>query len=319
MIKHILPFAGILISIFARSQTLELDTHKKKLSDFLKLETTLGSERLENKSQFISESGVAQPIQFRRKEKDIPDLIVYYFYFRNDSAIDYIRYEWDDSDSKEPEKRSKKTPKEINAFIDKYNDLFSQISKAFGKSESEGNLTDLSKIETGDFQKQDVWKPDDSTKIDLSIYLSSKYESNGPVSDVPAYRIRLYCYNLTKPKNESSLQKPDEKKVKELDSVLTVFMSHLKNDDLEKARLSLPSSAAGKVTNEQLEKLRQNIKFEDPLLVYFSGIQMALDGSSYLILQYKYASDNNHPPKELIKVIFNDKNEILGIQPSMRQ
>jgi hypothetical protein len=137
---------------------------------------------LVNKSSFISLPGVAQPLEFRRKEEAIPDLVAYYFYFTNDSTIDYILYEWDDENVKGHQEAVKKSSKETNAFIDKYKGLYRQISQTFGKSESDGSLTDLSKIETGGFNKGDVWKPDDSTKIDLSLVLSSKYETNGPVS-----------------------------------------------------------------------------------------------------------------------------------------
>ena len=44
--KHLLVFGYILISSFASSQTLELDTHNKKLAAFLRLEDSLGSVRL---------------------------------------------------------------------------------------------------------------------------------------------------------------------------------------------------------------------------------------------------------------------------------
>ncbi|HEV3327301.1 MAG TPA: hypothetical protein VG052_16915 [Puia sp.] len=46
MAKHLLVFGYILISSFAYSQTLELDTHNKKLAAFLRLEDSLGSVRL---------------------------------------------------------------------------------------------------------------------------------------------------------------------------------------------------------------------------------------------------------------------------------
>jgi biopolymer transport protein ExbD len=49
------------------------------------------------------------------------------------------------------------------------------------------------------------------------------------------------------------------------------------------------------------------------------GAQMGLDGSNYLMLQYKYKSDDNNPPKELIKATFDEKNKITGIQPVQRQ
>ncbi len=60
------------------------------------------------------------------------------------------------------------------------------------------------------------------------------------------------------------------------------------------------------------------MKLDERLAVYFSGIQTGLDGSQYIMLQYKYESDANNPPAVLIKVIFDGGNKILGIQPIKR-
>lgn len=194
-----------------------------------------------------------------------------------------------------------------------------QITQTFGKSESDGSLTDLSKIETGDFKKEDVWKPDDSTKIDLYTVLSGKYEKSGPVTINPTYRIRLYIYNLNKKTGITGLQKPDENKIRELDSVVKAFMFNLKNNDLGKARSALSPLIAGQVSDEQLAKLRQIVKLDQPIVVYFSGIQMGMDGSQMLMLQYKYEADNSSPPDVLIRVLFDEKGKILGIRSTKRQ
>jgi hypothetical protein len=318
MNRHILTIGLFLITSSAFSQMLELDIHKNRLADFLKIEQSLGSERLESKSNYISQKGVAQPIQFKRKQNGIPDLICYYFYFQNDSTIDYILYEWDEGNFEGNNENLKKSPKEINAFIDKYNGLYNQISQAYGESKSEGSLNDLSKIEEGDFKKEDIWKPNDSTEIKSYIVLSSKYEKKGAMTINPAYRIRLYVSSLNKKTSENGLTKPDENKIKMLDSVLKTFLSDLQNKNIAKAKSNLSSVLINKVTNEQLENLRQNIKFDKSLIIYFTGIQMGQDGASYIMLQYKYDSDNNSMPKEFIKVIFDGENKILGIQPMKR-
>jgi hypothetical protein len=317
--KHLLVFGYILLSSLAYSQTLELDTHKKKLAAFLRLEDSLGSMRLENNSSYISGPGVAQPVKFRRKEDGIPDLVVYYFYFTNDSSIDYILYEWDDEIDKGILDTVKKSSKEINAFIAKYKGLDQQITQTFGKSESDGSLTDLSKIETGDFKKEDVWKPDDSTKIDLYTVLSGKYEQHGAVTINPTYQIRLYIYNLNKKAAETGLQRLDENKIKELDSVVKAFMFNLKNNDPDKARSALSPLIAGQLSAEKLMTLRQNVKLDQPLVLYFSGIQMGMDGSKIPMLQYKYEADNSTPPDVLIRVLFDEKGKILGIRSTKRQ
>jgi len=310
----------ILIGSYTYSQPLELDTHHKKLADFLQLENSLGSLRLEDKSDHISEAGVAQPVEFRRKEKGIPDLLVYYFYFKKDSALDYILYEWDDENFNGRQENAQLSSTAINAFINKYKDLYSQVAQRFGKSDSTGSLTDLSKIKTGEFNREDIWKPDDSTKLDLYIVLSSKYEKNGPVTINPTYHIRLYINNLSKGGEGSGLEKPDENKVKQLDSVLQAFMSFLKSNELGQARSFLSDRIAGQVTDEQLTGLKQSIRLGDTLVVFFSGFQIGQDGSKYLMLQYKYATDKTSPPQEMMMgVLFDEKNKILIIQPMIRQ
>lgn len=314
MSRHFFTLGFFCISIWSYSQALELNIHKNKLSDFLKIENDLKSERVENNTTYVTPNGVAQPVLFKRKQTDLPDLIASYFYFQKDSSITHLLYEWDDKtvNGQNP----KKTSKEITSFIDKYKGLYNQISKTFGGSKSEGDLNDLSKIETGDFEKTDTWKPNDSTDIELYIILSSRYEKKGNTTINPTYRIRLDIRNRSN--SPGIFAKPDETKIKELDFVLKAFLKALQNKDFDKAKLNLSDLIISKVTNDQLETLRQNINFNDELIIFISGVQMGLDGSSYIMLQYKYKSDNSMPPKELIIVTFDEKNKITGLQPRKR-
>ena len=73
------------------------------------------------------------------------------------------------------------------------------------------------------------------------------------------------------------------------------------------------------VTDEQLKALISGIDFVRELELVYSGIQMAMNGKAFAMLQYKYNDDQNSPPKEMIKVIFDDKNKIVGIQPMKMQ
>ncbi len=198
MSKHFFTIGLLLIAISGSSQTLELDIQKNKLADFLKIENDLGSQKIENNSYHLLRNGVAQPIQFKRKEIGLPDLICYYFYLTKDSSIDYILYEWDDTNSKGNEENAKKTQEELKYFIDKYNELYSQIFGKFGESKSEGDLADLSKIETGNFRKKDIWNTDKNIQIELFTVLSSRYEKKGIATINPTYRIRLYIRNLNR-------------------------------------------------------------------------------------------------------------------------
>ena len=317
MNKYIVSVGLLLITISSFSQDLELNIHKNKLADFLKIEQLLGSERIENKSHYVSKTGIAQPIQFRRKQNGIPDLIVQYFYFQKDSTIDNIMYEWDETNFKE--ENASIPSYEIEAFINKSKELFNEISNKYGQSKSEGDLDDTSKIAKGDFEKTDTWNTVDSTGIELYTILSTKYLKEGATIITPTYRIRLSVQNLAEDETKDDILKPTENKIKELDSAFISFLSELNNKNIKKAKLYLSASIISTETNNQLESLRKNLRFDDSLTIYFTGVQIGLDGSNYLMLQYKYKRDSNMPPKDLIKVIFDKENKIVGIQPTKRK
>jgi len=57
------------------------------------------------------------------------------------------------------------------------------------------------------------------------------------------------------------------------------------------------------------------LNFERKMELIYSGVQVGLDGSIFTLLHYKYEDDTSEPPKELIKIIFDEKNKIVGIQP----
>jgi len=319
MNRHILTIGLLLIGISVFSQKLEFDIKKNKLSDFLLIESKLGDERLENRSRHILQKGLAQPVEFRHPQKGLPDLVAYYFYYEKDSTLDNVLYEWDDNNFNNYAEIPRKSTDEIKNFIDKYEELYNQITKAYGRSEnSSGNLNDTAKIETGDFAKHDTWNTIDSTRIELVEILSHKYEKRGAITTPRVYRIRLSISTLSKKENEKKLENPDEKKITELDLIFQSFLLNLKNKEFGQAKLNISSTIANSVTTEQLENLKRDFNLEDSLIVYFSGVQMDFNGSSYLMLQYKYKSDRKHPPGELIKVVFDDKNKILSVLPTKR-
>ena len=313
--RSILTIVFSAITVLTHSQTVELEIHKKKIRDFINVEQGLGSEKVENEATYVTQKGVAQPFLFKRKQTKLPDLIITYFFFDKDSSISSILYEWDDKtvNGQNPAK----TPKEINDFIDHYTNLSGQISKAFGNSKSKGDLKDTSKIKTGNFEKTELWEPNDSTEAELYMILSSRYEKKGNSTINPAYRIRLKIKNQGK--TEDPFGKPDESKIKQLDAIFKTFLSDLQNKNYDKAKLSLSDLIIKDVTNEQLEVLRQNIRFNDGLVTFMAGVQVGFDGTSYLQIQYKYKSDTTMPPKELMYVTFDDKNKIAGLQPVKRQ
>ena len=61
------------------------------------------------------------------------------------------------------------------------------------------------------------------------------------------------------------------------------------------------------------------VDFNNKLVQYFKGFQMTLTGENYLMLQYKYENEQSEIPKSIIKVIFDENNKILGIQPMKKE
>jgi hypothetical protein len=155
------------------------------------LENLYGGIKFEPDKEFISGPGIAQPLIFRHTESILPDLLIHYFYYKLDSTLAFILHEWDNINFKGNQENQRKTENEITAFIDRYNFIYDSIIQIYGKSHSEGDLTDRSKIATGNFEKIDVWKPNLNTEIELYMILSSYYKKTGPITINPTYRIRL--------------------------------------------------------------------------------------------------------------------------------
>jgi len=313
MHRQILTIGLLLMAFSTFSQTVELDIHANKLAHFLKNERNSGGERLERNSTYISGEATAQPMEFRHKGDILPDQVNYYFYFKKDSTIDYILYEWDSNKFLGFGEKPKKTQKQISAFIDKYKELYNQVFKIYGQGKSEGDFNDLSKIETGELRKTDTWNPNDSTEIELQTFLRSKYEVRGAAIYDRWYMIRLYVRNVAKAGPAMPL--PGEKKFKQLDSTFNTFLSDLRSKNMTKARSNFSTMVINNITEKQLEQLSQIIKLDQEIVVYFAGVYAGLDGTKFLMLKYKYGSNTPEPPAEWIKVLFDEKNKIAGIQP----
>jgi hypothetical protein len=196
-------------------------------------------------------------------------------YYRQDSTIDHLLYEWDMPHSSDDD---------IKAFTIKYKVLYTEVFHAYGGSKGEGNL-DL-------FIMKDTWKPDDSTEIELQMD--------------PSYRIILQVRNIVSPMQAD-------------DKVLRAFLSELQNKNFSKAKTYLSVRISNTITGQQFDSLRQNIRLDDSLIIYRTETQVATDHSTNAILQYRYKTDQDQPPKELIRVMFDKNNKILGIQPIKKQ
>ncbi|MCT8341248.1 hypothetical protein MG296_14370 [Flavobacteriaceae bacterium TK19130] len=308
----------LLVSSSVYSQEFNFDIHNTSLLDYIKMEEELGSERLDLNSNHVSYSGDAQPIKYLRKEPNIPDLMAYYFFKRKDSTMSYILYEWDVYNF-EKEQNNQKSYKFQKSLVDKYQSLKKTISGEFGVPESKTQKSNLSREKSESrFEETSNWRVNDSTEIELYVIASNFYQKRGMVTTNPTHRIRLYIRNKDKEQQGPSL-KIGEEKLKKFEKIKNDFFNELQSEDYAKAKTYLSDLIIENVTDEQLESLVENIDFNRDIEIIYSGVQMGLDGSAFSLLQYKYVDDSSDPPSEMIKLVFDDKDKIVGIQPMKMQ
>ena len=312
MKKLIIVILFFSTSVYAQEFNFEI--HNTKLTEYLKMEERLGSERIPTTSNHVSFGGEAQPIKFLRKEKIIPDLTAYYFFKKKDSTMSYVLYEWDVSNF-EKQDNNQKSDIFQKALIAKYTELKKHISKNFGQPVVKRNYANISQLDSiNTFVESSTWKPNDSTEIEMYATVSNYYERKGAMTISPTHRIRLYIKNQSKGK-EKEVPKLNDKKLSDLEIIKTEFFKALKAKDLPKSKSFLSDLILEKVTDGQINILIDNINFDKETKLVYSGIQMGLDGSMFTLLQYKYSDDNSNPPSEIIKLTFDDKNKVVGIQP----
>ena len=312
-LKNIIVLGFLFLSFTISAQEFGFNIHNTSLDKYLEMEQKLKSERIPTTSNHISLNGDAQPIEYKRKEKDIPDLMVYYFFKEKDSTMSYVLYEWDvyNFDQKENNKKPKKFQK---ALIEKYSTLEKMITELYGKATIEGSLSDLNQIDKkGGLKKGNTWNPNDSTEIEMYTAISNFYEKQGMVTRNPTHRIRLYVKNTKK--EQKSNTELDEKTLTTLKIIANEFLQVLGKKDISKSKEYLSDKIRETVTDEQITSLIENLNFERETELIYSGIQLGPDGSVFTMLQYKYRDDSFTPPNELIKIIFDNKNKIIGIQP----
>ena len=314
-LRNIVTLGFLLIGITLFAQEFEFDIHNTSLDEYIELEERLGSEKKINSSNNISFSGDAQPIIFIRKEKKIPNLTANYFFKKSDSTMSYIRYDWDESFYKNTANvESKKSKKFQKALRKKSLLIEKKIIKIYGKPKTEGDLSDLSKVEIRKgVSKKNSWRPNDSTEITMQTTISNYYEKKGAMTIAPTHRIRLHIRNVKE--EEKISPKLNEKKLDSLKTISREFIQTLGKEDLEKSKEYLSELILTTVTNEQLNILIENLDFDREMELIYSGIQAGPKGNVFTMLQYKYKDDISSPPKELIKVIFDNKNKVVGIQP----
>ncbi len=319
-LRQTLTLGFVLIGIALYGQEFNFDIHNTTLNEYLEMERNLGSEQIPNIRNHISADN-AQPIKFKREQKIISDLVGHYYFKKKDSTMSYILYEWDESlltlNANTNDKKSKKYQK---ALIRKFNELEKMIADIYGEPVAEGDLSDLRIANDdvkGGLKKNVKWFPNDSTEIEMYANLSNYYEKRGMVTTSPTHRIRLYVRNTKK--EERITPELTEERLDSLNTISRKFIASLKDKSFTNSKSYLSEMIIDQVTDEQLIALISGIDFDRELELVFSGIQMAMNGQAFAMLQYKYNDDQNSPPKEMIKVIFDDKNKIVGIQPMKMQ
>ena len=209
------------------SQEIQTEIQGKKIGYFIDIEKKLKSELFDTNQTYMSLDDSAQPIIFKRKEKNIPDLLVEYKFSKKDSIINEILYEWDvyNFDKSDNNIKSEKFNKSL---VEKYNELLKILSSKYGKSETEGNLNDLSKANDSEgLNRKDIWKPNENLEIVMYTAISNYYKKEGYVTVNPTHRIRLYITNIKK-KEEPKL---DEKTISLANDNFENFIKKMKENN----------------------------------------------------------------------------------------
>ena len=310
--KYLIAF--LFISFSAVGQEFNFDIHKMSLPEYVEMEEKLGSQRIPTSSNHVSFSGNAQPIKFLREEKNIPDLTAYYFFKKADSTMSYILYEWDVYNF-EKQSNNQKSLEFQKALINKYKSLEDLITSKYGEANTiEGDLSNLQHISDRDgLKKKNIWIPNDSTGIEMYTAISNFHEKTGMVTRNPTHRIRLYIRNTKK--EEPVKPKLNLGRLDSLQGVTMSFLGALKRNEIQQSKKYLSPLIIDQVTDEQLTMLSKSMDLDKELELFQSGVQVGLDGRVFTILQYKYKADPLNPSKEMVKLVFDEENKVLGIQP----
>jgi hypothetical protein len=309
-------FFLLMVQFCFSQNNIQADIQGNKLKDFIQLENKLGSKIHKTDEQYISPGPVLQPVIFERKEKEIPNLLVFYTPYKKDSTISEILYEWDVYNFDKGD--NVKKPLSFNkAMIKKYHELVNEISNKYGKSKQDGSLENINLVNSEEgLTRRDDWEIKNNLKVYSYITLSEHYEKNGMVATTPTHRIRLYVTNEKDQKGEDEVVLGEEK-IKLFNVEFLKFIDKLKVSNFNEARSFLSERIRNSATDDVLKSLTENTHFEKNIEVFMKGYQIVDDGNQYPMLQYKYNGDAL-PPKEIITVLFEEDGKILGIKPIKR-
>jgi len=93
------------------------------------------------------------------------------------------------------------------------------------------------------------------------------------------------------------------------------FVAALKASDKEKIKTLVSDKIKYYMSDDIVTKLSGGISFDRKMDVYKSGYQKLYENETYPIIQYKYADDQQNPPRDIITVVFENNGKILGVKP----
>ena len=301
----------LFLGTYAFGQEIVYDIHNTTLEDCIKFEEPIGSELIPTTSNHISFSGEAQPINFKRLEEIIPDLIVFYKFKESDSTLTSILYEWDVSnfDKRDNNKQSAEIQEGVK---EKYYELKSKLLKEFQKVEIDSNYSNIARFDPENiFEQSCNWEPNDSTSIELYSTVSNFYKKEGASTINPVHRIRLYIKNKERKKEPPIL---DDKRKSDLDSLTFRFFDSIKKSEFEISKELLSEAIRSQATKEVLKQIYNSIEDVSNFELSATGIQYGMDGKSYTILNYSRIEKDENTNVNNFKVVFNDKNEIVSLK-----
>lgn len=93
------------------------------------------------------------------------------------------------------------------------------------------------------------------------------------------------------------------------------FVAALKDSNKEKIKTLVSDKIKYYMSDDMISKLSGGISFDRKMEIYKSGYQKLYENETYPIIQYKYADDQQNPPRNIINVIFENDGKILGVKP----
>src|SRR5690554_279735 len=286
------------------SQNIHLDIKNKNINEFLKTEEKNGGIRLENTGTHYSYKPIEQPIIYKHKQHIIPNLLIEYSFFKRDSLMESIKYNW-----KADKSMNVTDSVFIQTMINKYDSLDKYITSKLGKGTSEANLTDLHLIDQRyGLEKTVKWFTPDSIEVRLYLTLNnySKVEEKvfGKITTETSHRIFLVIENLSK------RPQPKVKSEQELQTIADSFFNDLSNQNYSKTLTYFDSEFTLETYNESaLEKLEKRINPKMGMNFINSMFLMTGEADLYTFLIYK-SNNGQHA-----KLIFNSvTGKILAIE-----